>query len=68
MKKYIRDLLNDLTKNELTKNDLTKQEIPLPQPPLPEDLNNQILSKDPEQRVRQLDFQAQEDEERETLE
>ena len=58
MKKYIRDLLNDLT----------KQQDPPPAPPVPEDLNNQELSKNPEQRVRQLDFQAQEDEERETLE
>jgi hypothetical protein len=31
---------------------------------VPEDLNNQILSKDPLQRLRQLDQQAQEDEER----
>lgn len=58
MKKYIRDLLNDLT----------KQELPPPQPPVSEDLNNQILSKNHEERVRQFDFQAQEDEERETLE
>jgi hypothetical protein len=58
MKKYIRELLNDLTK---------KQDPP-PPPAVPEDLNNQELSKNPEQRVRQLDFQAQEDEERETLE
>jgi hypothetical protein len=58
MKKYIRDLLNDLTK---------KQDPP-PAPLVPADLNNQELSKNPEQRVRQLDFQAQEDEERETLE
>jgi len=56
MKKYIRAILDDLIKREK------------PQPPLPQDLNNQILSKDPSQRVRQLDFQAQQDEERETLE
>ena len=58
MKKYIRELLKDLTR---------KQDPP-PPPPVPEDLNNQELSKDPEQRVRQLDYQSQEDEERETLE
>ncbi len=58
MKKYIRDILNDLA----------KKQDPAPPPPVPEDLNNQELSKNPEQRVRQLDFQAQEDEERETLE
>lgn len=58
MKKYIRDLLSDLKK---------KQDPP-PEKPVPEDLNNQELSKDPDQRVRQLDYQAQEDEIRETLE
>jgi hypothetical protein len=58
MKKYIRELLKDLTK---------KQDPPSPAP-APQDLNNQILSDNPEQRVRQLDYQAQEDEERETLE
>lgn len=37
---------------------------PKPKPPLPADLDNQILSRDPLQRLRQLDQQAQEDEER----
>jgi hypothetical protein len=58
MKKYIRALLDELTK---------KQDPP-PAPVVPQDLNNQELSRNPEERVRQLDFQAQEDEERETLE
>lgn len=53
MKRYIRELLNDLN--------------PKKQPAVPEDLANQELSKDPQQRVRQLDYQAQKDEERETL-
>lgn len=57
MKTYIRNLLDDLKK---------KQE-PLP-PTVPEDLENQKLSSDPEERVKQLAFQAQQDEERETLE
>jgi hypothetical protein len=48
MKKLIRQILNDLN--------------PKPHPPLPEDLDNQILAKDPAQRVRQLDQQAQEKE------
>jgi hypothetical protein len=48
MKKLIREILNDLS--------------PKPKSPLPEDLDNQILSKDPEQRVRQLDQQAHEKE------
>jgi hypothetical protein len=34
---------------------------------VPQDLNSQILSKDPAQRVRQLDQQAQQSEERQTL-
>lgn len=54
MKKYIRDLLNDLKPKP-------------PQPPVPEDLDNQKLSDDPAQRVRQLDYQAQKSEERQTL-
>jgi hypothetical protein len=53
MKKYIREILNDL--------------IPKKSPTVPEDLSNQELSNDPAQRVRQLDFQAQQDEERQTL-
>ncbi len=53
MKKYIRAILDDLQ--------------PKKQPPVAEDLDNQELSQDPQQRVRQLDYQAQKDEERETL-
>jgi hypothetical protein len=52
MKKYIRAILDDLKK-------------PAPAS-IPEDLNNQILSTDPRQRVRQLDYQAQEREERQS--
>lgn len=52
MKKYIRAILDDLKKPAA------------PPPSVPEDLNNQILSNDPEQRVRQLDYQAQKSEER----
>ncbi len=58
MKKYIRDLLDDLT----------KRQDPPPASVVADDLNNQELSKHSEERVRQLDQQAQEDEERETLE
>jgi len=56
MKRHIRAILDDLIKREK------------PQPPMPTDLSNQILSKDPLQRARQLDFQAQQNQERETLE
>ena len=52
MRKFIRDLIDDLRKKE--------------KPPLLEDLSNQIPSKDPKQRVRQLDYQAQKDEERQS--
>ena len=44
MKTYIREILSDLKK---------------PEPVVPADLDNQILSDDPAERVRQLDQQAQ---------
>jgi hypothetical protein len=59
MKKYIRDMIDDLRRKTV------KLDKP-PEPALPGDLNNQILSDDPLERVRQLDFQAQKDEERES--
>ena len=77
MKQYIRDIMDDLNKAE------NKDFIPvLPQTPtggktiyldppklepLPEDLSNQDLSSDPQERVEQLDYQAQQNEERERL-
>ena len=51
MKKYIREILTDLKLKPGQK----KLE-----PPVPTDLDNQILSKDPAQRMRQLDQQARE--------
>ena len=57
MKKYVRAVLDDL-KSKAGKN----QQNPVGS----QDLENQILSKDPQQKVRQLDYQAQKDEERET--
>jgi hypothetical protein len=60
MKKHIREMLDDL-KTKPGKKD------PLP-PVVPQDLENQDLSANPEECVRQLDQQAQDDEERETLE
>ena len=50
MKKYIREMLDELRRKKT--------------PPVPEDLDNQKLSDDPAQRVRQLDYQAQKSEER----
>jgi hypothetical protein len=58
MKKYIREILNDL---KLT------QDKKKPEPVVPTDLDNQVLSQNPAQRVRQLDQQAQENEERQSL-
>jgi hypothetical protein len=58
MKKYIREILNDLKLAPGQKQ---------PEPVVPEDLDNQILSSDPAQRLRQLDQQAQKSEERQTL-
>ena len=58
MKKYVRTVLDDLKSKAGKK----KQNAVVSQ-----DLNNQTLSKDPQQKVRQLDYQAQKDEERETL-
>ncbi len=60
MKKHIREILNDLSKTARRK----KQAAP---PVVPGDLENQILSKNPAERVRQLDQQAQDSEVRETL-
>ena len=57
MKKYVRAVLDDLKSKAGNKRS----------PTVPQDLDNQTLSKDPKQRVRQLDYQAQKDEERETL-
>ena len=58
MKKYIRAILDDLK----------KPSKPQPPPPtVPGDLENQTLSSDPAERARQLDYQAQKSEERQTL-
>lgn len=74
MKKYIREMLDDLQKKD------SRDFIPnIPQSPadgktinldaprdpvIEEDLSNQELSSDPEERVEQLDYQAQQEEER----
>jgi hypothetical protein len=51
MKTYIREILSDLKK---------------PEQPVATDLDNQVLSDDPAERVRQLDQQAQKSEERQS--
>jgi hypothetical protein len=77
VKKYIREMIDDLRRPKAaghiprvptSPTDGKKIDLsPPPQPALPEDLNNQILSEDPVERARQLDFQAQQSEERQTL-
>jgi len=79
MRKFIREMLDDLHRDSSKKDFIPPVPAapqdgkavyldPAPEPAQPEDLNNQELSDDPEERVRQLDFQAQQNEERETLE
>jgi hypothetical protein len=53
MKKYIREILDELKVGARRKT---------AEKPLPQDLSNQELSKDPEERVKQLDYQAQQSE------
>jgi hypothetical protein len=62
MKKYVRAVLDDLKSKTKKKNNPV-----VPNPVVPQDLENQILSKNPKQKVRQLDYQAQKAEERQTL-
>jgi hypothetical protein len=66
MKKYIREILHDLKRTARPNKSVTAVSPAVPDV-VPQDLNNQILSSDPAQRVRQLDQQAQESEERQTL-
>jgi hypothetical protein len=75
MKKYIREMLDDLQRKKdkdyiptipppSTGGKVTDLE-PKPEPAMPNDLQNQILSKDSLERVKQLDYQAQKNTERE---
>lgn len=76
MKNYVRALLTDLGKKRKdyvppipaasTKAPVTDLD-PEPQATVPDDLNNQQLSTDPSERVRQLDYQAQRLEEKGTM-
>jgi hypothetical protein len=70
MKTYVRDVINDLRQPKTSRDFIPP--VPPPStgsdtPIQPEDLENQELSTDPSERVRQLDQQAQDDEVRETL-
>jgi len=77
MKKYVRDLLNDLTERRSSRDfipdvpkaatDAPTVELEAPEAPVvPDDLENQELSLDPAVRLQQLDQQAQDNERRET--
>ena len=77
MKKYIREILDDIRKKRnrdfIPPAPKPEDKAPVldynnpPEPPMPFDLENQILSKNHQERVRQLDYQAQESEEEQTL-
>jgi hypothetical protein len=56
MKKYIREMIDDLRRPKVTKVN----------PVVAADLSNQELSKNAEERVKQLDYQAQQSERRQT--
>ena len=72
MKKYIRDMIDDLQRKKdkdfiptiptASTKAVTTDLDPKPEAAMPDDLENQELSKGPLERVRQLDFQAQESE------
>jgi hypothetical protein len=73
MKKYIREMIADLKSPKSNKDfippvpkgakeDPVKALTPPPQPPMPLDLSNQELSKNAEEQVKQLDYQAQQSE------
>jgi hypothetical protein len=73
MKKHIREMIDDLKHSKESKDyvpplpkgpkeDPVKELTPPPEPAVPDDLNNQILSKNAEQQVKQLDYQAFESE------
>jgi len=65
MRTYIREMLDDIRRRQREKKQKASviNLTPPPAPVLPQDLENQILSTDPAERVRQLDFQAQKKEE-----
>ena len=65
MKKHIRSVINDLKKQSSANKNASNQKAKT-NPVAPGDLDNQTLSKDPAQRVRQLDWQAQQSERRQT--
>jgi hypothetical protein len=72
MKKYIREMINDLKNSRakdfipaVPKGSKENPVVDLTPPPgvaVPDDLSNQVLSKNAEEKVKQLDYQAFESE------
>lgn len=72
MKKHIREMIDDLKRPKEKgftpavpkggKENPVKDLMPPPEPVMPDDLSNQVLSKNAEERVKQLDYQAFESE------
>ncbi len=73
MKKYIREMIDDLKRGKGSKDfipavpkgpkeSVVTELTPPPEPTTAEDLSNQELSKNAEERVKQLDYQAQQSE------
>ena len=60
MRTYIREMIDDIRRKQSKKAKPPAINLTPPAAPvLPKDLENQVLSTDPAERVRQLDFQAQ---------
>jgi hypothetical protein len=73
MKKYIREMIEDLKRPKANKDFIPPvpkgakenpvvELTPPPEPAIPGDLSNQELSKNAEEKVKQLDYQAQQSE------
>jgi hypothetical protein len=76
MKKHIREMIDDLKHPKANKDfipavpkaaqDPVMDLTPPPEAPVPDDLSNQVLSKNAEEKVKQLDYQAFQGERRQT--
>jgi hypothetical protein len=64
MKKHIREMIDDLKQPKANKDFIPPASnlTPPPAPVVPDDLSNQVLSKNAEEKVKQLDYQAFESE------
>jgi hypothetical protein len=62
MKKYIREMIDDLKTSKAKRSVPAAAKGPKEDAALPGDLSNQVLSTDSKERVKQLDYQAQQSE------